>query len=133
MDSNNPVELEAQLDAARKVSLEQIKVIKEKPLTEGGAAGSEVLLVETDIIGAELLGFRIPTSPEWQMYRQMIQDPTPASKVAAINNLVRTCCIFPIKDNFQRVVDAHPGITETCYSDLQEHAGAARAKKAYKL
>jgi hypothetical protein len=129
----DPISQEAQLEAARKAALEQIKVIKEKPISEGGAAGGEVKVVETDVIGAEVIAFRIPTSSEWKQYRVLVQNPDPASKVAAINNLVILCCIYPTRENFSRVIDAHPGLTETCYTDLQEHAGAGRAKKAYTL
>jgi hypothetical protein len=133
MDTKNTAVVEAQLESACKAALDQIKVIKEKPITEGGAAGGELQIVETDIAGAELLAFRVPTSPEWKQYRIMLQNPDPASKVAAINNLVTICCVFPTRENFQRVVDAHPGLVETCYGDLQEHAGAGRSKKAYRL
>ena len=133
MDTKTLAETEAQLEAAREAALPLIKAIKEKSIKDGGADGGELVLIETDIVGAELLAFRVPTSPEWHQYRIMIQNQDPTSKVDAINNLVNVCCVFPERGNFQRIVDAHPGITETCYADLQEHAGAARAKKAYKL
>jgi hypothetical protein len=123
---------ETQLEAARKAALEQIKVIKEKTVSDGGAAGGEVLIIETDIAGAELLGFRIPKLEEWKQFQMLIRGDA-ATRIAAISNLVTLCCIFPVRENFVRIIDAHPGIVDTCYPDLQAHAGAGRAKKAYTL
>lgn len=122
------VQIEAQLQAAREKAMPEILRAKEEK-----ASGGELLLIETDIAGAEVLAFRIPSPAEWKMYRIGIGSQEPAAKVAAINGLVQVCCVYPTPDNFKRIVEAHPGIVETCYGDLQEHAGAARAKKVSKL
>jgi hypothetical protein len=126
MDQNE-AQMEERLEKAREVVMPAIQAAKEK------AGGGELLLIDTDIIGAEVLAFRIPTSAEWKSYRQLSSNPDGTSKVDAINHLVTVCCVYPERDNFKRIVDAHPGIIESCYGDLQEHAGAGRAKKARKL
>ena len=123
----NQAEIETRLEEARVAAMPAISAAKEK------AGGGELLLIDTDIVGAEVLAFRIPTPNEWKQYRVLITNQDPTSKVDAINHLVRVCCVYPALDNFDRIVAAHPGIIETCYGDLQEHAGAARAKKARKL
>ncbi len=97
------------------------------------AGGGELLVVETDIIGAEALAFRVPSLAEWKRYRAESSDPNPAVKSAAAGPLVFACCAFPTKPELERIVEAHPGIVETCIGELVEHAGAARAKKVRKL
>jgi hypothetical protein len=97
------------------------------------AGGGELLVIETDVIGAEVLAFKVPTLPEWKRYRTEASDPAPAIKVAASTNLVYACCVLPTAPEFSRIVEAHPGLIETCIGELVEHAGAARAKKVRKL
>lgn len=121
-------QIEAQLEASREKAMPEIRKAKEEK-----AGGGELLLIETDIIGAEILAFRVPSAAEWKMYRVGIGAQEAGARVAAINGLVQVCCVYPTQENFKRIVDAHPGIVETCYGDLQEHAGAARAKKVHKL
>lgn len=97
------------------------------------AGGGECLIVETDIVGAEALEFRVPNLAEWKRYRAESSDTNPAVKAGAATPLVFSCCIFPSRPEFERIVEAHPGIVETCIGELVEHAGAARAKKVRKL
>ena len=97
------------------------------------AGGGELLVVETDVPGAEVLGFRVSTPAEWKRYRTESSDSSPAVKVAAGSNLVHACCVYPETSLFQRLVEAHPGLVETCLGELIEHCGAARAKKVRKL
>ena len=97
------------------------------------AGGGEALVIETDIIGAEALAFRVPNLAEWKRYRAEASDSNPAVKAGAATPLVHSCCIFPTKEEFARIVEAHPGLIETCIGELVEHAGAARAKKVRKL
>jgi hypothetical protein len=97
------------------------------------SGGGEVLVIETDIIGAEVLAFRVPKLAEWKRYRAEASDPSPAVKAMAATPLVHSCCVLPTPAEFERIVEAHPGLIETCIGELVEHAGAARAKKVRKM
>lgn len=115
------------MDAKEKEIDQKLQAAKE------AAGGGELLVVETDVIGAEVLAFRVPNLQEWKRYRTEASDPTPAIKVSASTNLVHSCCVFPTAPEFARIVEAHPGLIETCIGELVEHAGAARIKKVRKL
>jgi hypothetical protein len=112
----------------------EAKEVDQKLLAAKEAAGGgELLVVETDIEGAEVLGFRVSTPAEWKRYRTESSDTNPNVKVAGASNLVHACNVYPGPDLFARLVEAHPGLVETCLGDLIEHCGAARAKKVRKL
>jgi hypothetical protein len=117
------------MDANEKATDLEAKLLAAKE----AAGGGEMLVVETDIIGAEVLGFRVPKADEWKAYRVKASDQDPTIKVSSAGWLVHTCVIFPTAAEFQRIVEAHPGLVETCIGELVEHAGAARAKKVRKL
>ena len=95
--------------------------------------GGEILVVETEIEGAEVLGFRVPKAGEWKRYRAEQSDPNPAIKSAAATPLVHSCCIYPDAATFQKLVEGRPGLIETCIGELIEFAGANAAKKVRKL
>lgn len=95
--------------------------------------GGQVLVIETDIEGAEVLGFRVPTAGEWKRYRAEQSDPNPAIKSSAATPLVHSCCIYPEAAQFQKLVEGRPGLIETCIGELIEFAGANAAKKVRKL
>jgi hypothetical protein len=97
------------------------------------AGGGELLVLETDVVGAEVLAFRVPKPAEWKRYRVEISSQDAGVKVTATSTLVFACIVFPTQGEFERLVEAHPGLIESCIGDLQEHAGAARVKKARKL
>ena len=109
------------------------EIEKKLEAAKEAAGGGELLVVETDIVGAEALGFRVPNLSEWKRYRAEASDPNPAVKSGAATPLVFSCCVFPTRQELERIVEAHPGIVETCIGELVEHAGAARAKKVRKL
>jgi len=110
------------------------KELKQKLMAAKEAAGGgEMLVVETDIVGAEAIGFRVPNLAEWRRYRAETSDQSPAVKSAAATPLVFSCCVFPTRPELERIVEAHPGIIETCINELVEHAGVARAKKVHKM
>jgi hypothetical protein len=95
--------------------------------------GGELLVVETEIEGAEVLAFRVPKAGEWKRYRAEQSDPNPVIKSSAATPLVHACCVYPDAATFQRLVDGRPGLVETCIGELIEFAGANSAKKVRKL
>lgn len=108
--------------------------IEQKILEAKAASGaSDVLVVETDVEGCEEVAFRVPTAAEWKRYRAESLDPNPAVKANAATPLVVSCCIYPQRKDFERAIEAHPGLIETFSGELVEHAGANRAKKVRKL
>ncbi len=105
---------------------------KLKEAREAAAGKGDVMCVETDIEGAELAAFRVPTSMEWLRYRTASAG-SPAEKAAASKPLVVCCRLYPDEGAFSAALDAHPGLVETYISELVEHAGVGRAKKVSKL
>jgi hypothetical protein len=104
----------------------------EEKIKAAAAGKGEVMLVETDVPGAEVAAFRVPTSMEWQRYRTGSKG-TPEQVATSAKPLVFSCCIYPEPTVFEAAVDGHPGLVETYIGELLEHAGANRAKKVHKL
>jgi hypothetical protein len=96
------------------------------------AGKGEIMIVETDVSGAEVAAFRVPASAEWTRYR-IGSKGTPEQVATAAKPLVFSCCVYPEPAVFEAAVDAHPGLVETYIGELLEHAGANRAKKVHKL
>ena len=89
-------------------------------------------IVETDLDGAEVAAFRVPESAAWSRFR-IEHDSGPAAKVAAIRVLVFANAVYPEKEVFESMVASRPGLVETYYGEVMEHAGANRAKKVRDL
>ena len=105
---------------------------KLKAAREASAGKGDVMLVETDIPGAEVAAFRVPNSMEWSRYR-IATAGGPAEKAGAGKPLVCCCRTYPEAPAFDAALDAHPGLVETYLNELVEHAGVGRAKKVSKL
>ena len=104
----------------------------EDKIKAAAAGKGEVMLVETDVPGAEVAAFHVPASAEWTRYRSAARG-TPEQQATAGKPLVFSCCIYPEPAAFEAAVDAHPGLVETYIGELLEHAGANRAKTVHKL
>jgi hypothetical protein len=93
----------------------------------------DVLVVETDVPGAVVAAFRVPTAEEWKRYRceGMADDVT--VKEGAGRKLVLSACIYPPRAIIEAAVQSHPGLVQTFGNELIPHAGAGRAKKVSKL
>jgi hypothetical protein len=109
-------QIEAKIEEARKAA----------------AGHGDVMLVETDVPGAEVAAFRVPNTMEWMRYRISAQG-TPEDKAKSAKPLVCCCCVYPEAKHFEAILDQHPGLVETYFGELLEHAGANRAKKVSKL
>jgi hypothetical protein len=104
----------------------------EDKIKAAAAGKGEVMIVETDVPGAAIAAFRVPTSAEWTRYRIGTRG-TPEQVATAGKPLVFSCCVYPEPAVFEAAIDAHPGLIETYIGELLEHAGANRAKKVHKL
>jgi hypothetical protein len=113
---------------------ENVNFIEQKREAARKAAGGmgDVMVVETDVPGAELAAFRVPNSMEWLRYRTATNSG-PAEKAAAAKPLVCCCRVYPDAAEFDAILAAHPGLVETYINELVEHAGVGRAKKVSKL
>lgn len=97
------------------------------------AGADDVMVVETDVQGAEVAAFRVPTPAEWKKYRTDRDSGDRNVAYGAGRDLVMVCCIFPASESFAARLQAHPGLVETYQGELIAHAGANRAKKVRKL
>ena len=107
------------------------KQIEDK-IKAAAAGKGEIMIVETDVPGAEAAAFRVPSSAEWTRYR-IARGGTPEQMATAGKPLVFACCVYPEPAVFESTVDAHPGLVDTYAGELIEHAGANRVKKVHKL
>jgi hypothetical protein len=110
-------------------TLEKIKAAKQAAQIADG----NLLVVETDIVGAEAAAFRVPNRGEWKRYTTERASGDASLKVNAFATLVYATCIFPPIKEFEAIIDGHPGLIETYHGELIEHAGANQAKKVTKL
>ena len=111
---------------------ETIIAAKLEEAQKAAAGKGDVMVVETDVLGAEVAAFRVPNSMEWMRYRTAVHGSA-ADKAASSKPLVCCCCLYPEPKLFEAILDLHPGLVETYLGELLEHAGANRAKKVTKL
>jgi|ERR1017187_3203833 hypothetical protein len=104
----------------------------EDKIKAAAAGKGEIMIVETDVTGAEVAAFRVPTGAEWTRYRAECKG-APVQMASAAKPLVFSCCVYPEPKMFEAAIDAHPGLVDSYIGELIEHAGANRAKKVHKL
>lgn len=122
MDQLTEQDREKQLDEKIREAAGQLKIPER-----------DVLIVPTDVEGAEVVAFRVPTRDEWRRYRSELMSDDPSVKAGASVPLVQTCCFYPPAPEFKAIIESHPGLVETYSAELIPHAGVGRAKKARKL
>lgn len=74
---------------------------------------------------------RVPGHAELSVMRKRSGDPT--QRAAALENLVRTCLVYPSREKFNAIVDQRPMLTDKWAEKLVDAAGAAEVVEEKKL
>lgn|SRR5574337_178147 len=77
--------------------------------------------------------FRLPTLAEASAFRKRTFDKDPAVRAQAMENLVRTCLVFPDAASFNALVTRRPFLFDTWGDKLVDAAGAEEEVTEKKL
>jgi hypothetical protein len=82
------------------------------------AKHGDVLELETDWGDA---AFRVATPGEWQRFNDEIADES--TRPRALRTLVIACCVYPPRDEFEKLLTKRPGLTQGFGNQLTKHCG----------
>lgn len=92
--------------------------------------GKELRIAEHSTL-PDFIVFRVPTRPEWRIFRGLQADPK--TRTDASQMLVDTCVLWPEKDDLRKQLDAHPALVEVWAGEIVEAAGVDANVKQKKL
>jgi hypothetical protein len=92
-------------------------------------AGSE--LRKVTLKNGDEIVVRSPSRPEWQ--RMQDESVDEKKRAAAMRSIVRSCVVFPSKEEFLAALDRKPGLIETLLPIVHELGGVEDAAQGEAL
>jgi hypothetical protein len=104
----------------------------EEAIAKARQSNANVELRQYSSVSGEAV-FRLPNSAEASAFRKRTFDKDAGTRADALENLVRTCLVFPDVETFNALINKRPFLVDTWGDKLVDAAGAEEQVTEKKL